>query len=290
MLNQIETALLVITGLTLLALTAAWWTATSQLNRGYSVAAEPVVVPEGEDAVAEGERLANIRGCFWCHGNTLDGGVYFANARRGVIAVAPSLRQKIREYSSAEFARVVRHGVRPDGTSLQPAMPSFAYFNMSDEDMGLIMSYLASVPEREGYQGRFRLLPVGWFRWMGGHLPPNVAELIEHDAFRPDPALNGDPVARGRYLAESTCTECHGNNGRLRVPGSPDLHIAAAYTRDQFFELMRSGVPLGGRAIDYHMVDASKYRYIHFFDSEVDALYQYFRSLVPQPSLAEGRP
>jgi mono/diheme cytochrome c family protein len=105
--------------------------------------------------------------------------------------------------------------------------------------------------------------------------------LIDHSAPRPDPALNGSPVSRGRYLAESVCTECHGDNGRIRVPNSPDLQIAAAYSEQDFYRLMRTGVSLGERDIDYHMVDAAKYRYTLLSDAEVGALYAYFRSLVP---------
>ena len=110
-----------------------------------------------------------------------------------------------------------------------------------------------------------------------------MATLIDHAAPRPDPAVDGSPVKRGYYLAESVCTECHGDNGRLRVPGSPDLTIAAAYSYEDFVRLMRTGAPIGDRKIDYHMVDASKYRYTRFTDAEVDALYAYFQSLLNQP-------
>ena len=67
---------------------------------------------------------------------------------------------------------------------------------------------------------------------------------------------------RGRYLAESICTECHGDNGRLRVPGSPDLIVASAYTREVVLEVEKHlfavpevtrffagvGMPVGGPA------------------------------------------
>jgi len=279
--NTLELVLLLLVGLVLLAFGYAWWQARLDISRTYSVEVEEIAVPTGAAAVAEGERLATVRGCFWCHGAGLEGQMYFAEARRGIIAVAPNLTRKIREYTPAEFARAVRHGVKRDNTSVQPAMPSFAFYNMSDADMGAIIAYIQSVPEQTGYQGRFDLLPVGWFRWLNGELPPNAAELIDHEAARPAPAVNGAEVERGRYLAESICTECHSDNGRLRVPGSPDLVVAGAYPYDDFVKLMRTGAPLGGeRKIDYHMVDASKYRYTRLTDAEVDALHAYFRSLV----------
>jgi mono/diheme cytochrome c family protein len=272
-----ETIMLILVGLALFGIMSVYWLADSQLNRTYDVALEPFELPTGPTVVAEGERQASIRGCFWCHGQKLEGQQYFADASRGVIVVAPDLTRLMREYAPAEFARTVRHGVKPDATSLQPAMPSFAFYNMSDADLGAIMAYIKSLPEQNGFEGEFRLMPVGWLRWVRGELPPNVADLIDHSAPRPEPAVQGAPSERGRYLAESICTECHGDNGRIRVPGSPELNIAAAYTAEQFRRLMRTGVPLGERDIDYHMVDASKYRYTLMTDAEIDALYAWFQ-------------
>jgi len=275
----------------LAAILYAYVKSDAELNAVYDVPVEAIELPAGPGIVSEGERLARVRGCFWCHGQSLEGQQYFAEADKGLIAVAPNLTRKIREYSPAEFARAVRHGIKLDSTSVQPAMPSFAFYNMSDADIGAIIAYIQSVPIQDGFEGEFRLLPIGWFRWIAGRFPPNVAELIDHNAPRPDPALNGSPADRGRYLAESICTECHGDNGRIRVPNSPNLIIAAAYSRENFYRLMRTGAPVGDRKIDYHMVDVSKYRYTELRDDEVDALYAYFQSLAglpPEPDTARS--
>jgi mono/diheme cytochrome c family protein len=284
-----EVLLLVTVGAILAVILYLFGSAYSELNRQYDVPLKPLELSSGPETVAEGERLARIRGCFWCHGPALGGQKYFANPYMGIIAIAPDLTRVVHESSPAEFARTVRHGVKPDGTSLQPAMPAFAYYNMSDADIAAIIAYIRSLPEQDGLRGRFDLLPVGWYRRAAGKLPPNVADLIDHSAARPNPALDGSAIDRGRYLAESICTECHGDNGRMRVPISPDLHIAAAYSKDEFFRLMRTGVPLGERKIDYHMVDVSKYRYLAMSDAEIGALYAYFRSLVPMQDAASAR-
>jgi mono/diheme cytochrome c family protein len=258
--------------LLLAGIMSAYVSAEQGLNRRYDVALAPFTMPPAEaDIIAEGERLAAVRGCFWCHGTELEGGQYFASAKRGVIAIAPDLTRLINEYSPAEFARAVRHGVTPAGTSVQPAMPAFAFYHMSDADLGAIMVYIRSLPAQHGLQGKFRLLPVGWLRWALGQLPPNAADLIDHTA--PRLAADGSLRQRGRYLAESICTECHGDSGRIRVPGTPDLQVAAAYSREQFGQLLRTGVALAERPIDYHMVDAARYRYVHLTEAEVDALY-----------------
>ena len=277
--NRVELILLGLTGLAVVVLLFVYLQSSMELNRQYQVPVTELSVAVTEDLVEEGQRLAQIRGCYWCHGPSLEGQQYFAEADRGLIVVAPNLTRKIREYSPAEFARAVRHGVKRDGTSVQPAMPSFAYYNMSDADMAAIIAYIASLPEEEGVTGEFRLMPLGWFRHVGDKLPPNAAELIDHNAPRPQPDVDGDPVVHGRYLAESICTECHGDNGRLRVPSTPDYVVAASYSRENFHRLMRTGVPQSERKIDYHMVDVSKYRYVRFSDAEIDALYAYFLAL-----------
>jgi mono/diheme cytochrome c family protein len=270
--NTVEALLLATLGALLTGIMAAYVIAERGLNRRYEVPLVPFNLPPAEaPVIAEGERLAAVRGCFWCHGNRLEGGQYFASAGRGVIAIAPDLTRLIQQYSPAEFARAVRHGVTPAGTSVQPAMPAFAFYNMSDADLGAIMVYIRSLPAQNGLHGKFRLLPIGWLRWALGRLPPNAADLIDHTA--PRPAADGSLRQRGRYLAESVCTECHGDNGRIRVPGTPDLQVTAAYSREQFGQLLRTGAALGERAIDYHMVDAAKYRYVRLTEAEVDALY-----------------
>lgn len=276
----LEWLLLVSTGLLLTTTLYAYVRAESGLREQFDVPLEELEIPSGGVAIAEGERLATIRGCFWCHGASLEGQQYFARAGRGVIVIAPDLTRKVREYSVGEFARSVRHGVRPDRTSVQPAMPAFAYYNMSNEDMALIIAYVRSLPEQKGFSGEFRLLPIGWLRWTLGELPPNAAALIDHTAPRPDPALAGPVVQRGRYLAESICTECHGDNGRIRVPITPDLEISATYSREDFVRLIRTGTAAGDREIDYHMVEVAKYRYVRLTDDEVDALYAYFQSML----------
>jgi mono/diheme cytochrome c family protein len=282
--NKIEVFLLSMTGLVLAAILYAYVRVDAELRAVYDVPVESIELPAGPGVLIEGERLARVRGCFWCHGQSLEGQKYFAQADRGVIIVAPNLTRKVREYTPSEFARAVRHGVKSDGTSVQPAMPSFAFYNMSDADIGAIIAYIQSLPVQEGLEGEFRLMPVGWFRWLAGRLPPSAADLIDHAAPRPDPALNGSPVDRGRYLAESICTECHGDNGRMRVPNTPDLIVAAAYSYEDFYRLIRTGVPVGERKIDHHMVDVSKYRYTELRNDEVDALYAYFRSLAGLPA------
>lgn len=282
--DKLEALLLLVIGLVLAVFAYAYTQVHLDISRTYSVPVSEIAVPEGAAAVAEGERLARVRGCFYCHGDELRGKLYWAAADRGIIAVAPNLTDKMDEYTPGEFARAVRHGIKNDATSIQPAMPSFTFYNLSDADMGRIIAYISSLPEQEGYEGRFQLMPVGWLRWLNRKFPPNVAELIDHSAPRVDPAVGGDSIDRGRYLAESICTECHGDKGRLRTPNAPDLVVAGAYPYEAFSTLLRTGESIGGRELDSHMVRAAKMRYTSLTEAEIAALHAYFRAqLLPDP-------
>ncbi|MGK9537188.1 cytochrome c, partial [Salmonella enterica subsp. enterica] len=55
--------------------------------------------------------------------------------------ITPSKQFGIGNYTEEQFARAVRHGVRPDGKNLYPAMPYTSYSHMSDEDIKAMYVY-----------------------------------------------------------------------------------------------------------------------------------------------------
>jgi mono/diheme cytochrome c family protein len=267
------------------------------LNRTYDVAlssfsltANPATAsPAGEEMVtdgsarlAEGERLARIRGCIGCHGSALEGKVFFDQPWLARV-VAPDLTRIASDYTDAELERVIRRGVRRDGRSTW-AMPSPMYYHLSDDDLSdddlaMMIAYIRSVAPSDGYTTEVRLRLLGRLLVFSGKLPPLVAE-IDTLAPRtaPDPT---DPQSLGRYLAMTSCTECHGPD--LRGPregdGAPDLRIAAAFSPDDFARLMREGVGLAGRELGL-MGGVARGRFVHFTDEEVRAIHAYLATLV----------
>ena len=108
------------------------------------------------------------------------------------------------------------------------------------------------------------------------------------------PALQVDPdisptLARGEYLAMTTCNECHGLDLKGDPPdgsGSPDLTlIIQAYNQADFEHLMRTGEAIGGRSDLGLMSVVAKDRFAYLTQQELDDLYLYLRSLhgVPTP-------
>jgi mono/diheme cytochrome c family protein len=192
--------------------------------------------------------------------------------------VAPDLTRIDSEHTDAELERAIRRGVRRDGRSTW-AMPSPMYYHLADDDLAMMLAYIRSVPPSDGFTTEVRLRLLGRLLVFSGKLPPLVTgidTLAPRTA--PDPT---DQQSLGRYLAMTSCSECHGPElrGAREGDGAPDLRIAAAFSPDDFARLMREGVGLGGRELGL-MGGVSRGRFVHFTDEEVRAIQAYLATLV----------
>ena len=248
------------------------------IHRQYDAPFEDLVIPTDRASIAEGRRLAAIRGCPGCHGANLEGEVRSDNFMDGR-TVAPNLTVAARDLSTAKFARAVRHGVRPNGEGLQE-MPSPMFYHLSDADLGKIIAYVRSLPVVEGHDYAFRPGPATrWLIAKGEWLP--WPEDIQKMGPRMAPPAPGDTLRQGEYLARTVCSECHGLD-LMGQNGTPPLLVGGAYTDTAFVRLMRTGVPLGERDLQL-MDDVSRSRFAHFTDAEIAALHAYLRTLLPAP-------
>jgi mono/diheme cytochrome c family protein len=248
------------------------WLGGRPLSRTWDVEVAPIAIPKDSTSIAEGARLARIEGCRACHDDGLTGGFAFADDLLLGRVVTANLTRVLPAYSDLELVRLLRYGVRRDGTSAV-VMPSEMFVHLSDEDLGKLIAWLRTVPpvgethrnRTIGLMGRFRILT-------GDYVPS--AELVPADASwpetRPDPS---DPDAFGRYLAMTACSECHGQDlGGLERAGAPDLAMAAAYSPEQFRHLLRTGEGLGGRDLGLMSI-VSPLRFGALTDAEIDALH-----------------
>lgn len=247
-----------------------------ELTRGYDIVGEDITVPSGAASIEEGQRLAQLRGCSGgCHGKAASGGVMI-ELFEGTRVVAPDLGEIATRYSTRDFERATRHGVKPDGTSVLRIMPSEMFSRLSDRDLGLILAYLRSQPTGDQTLPESSFGPVA--RVMGFFFKRKIgtvlaAEVIDHQ-HPPPPDLN-DEAAYGRYLANTVCTECHGSDLRGSPDGTiPGLGMVLAYSREDFVTLMRTGEPLGGRELGL-MAGMARSRFIRFNDDEIAALHGY---------------
>lgn len=223
--------------------------------------------------LARGEHLVATRGCRGCHGAALEGELMWG------AAAAPNLALYAREHDAAIFERALRHGIDSEGRGLY-SMPAYNFMHLRDDDVAAMFAYLREVPVADGPELRARMpfeirmaIAMGQDNVMPAWLervPP-----LEHQA-QSDSAL-----ARGEYLAMTTCNECHGFSLRADVPwgagDTPDLiAMMAAYPEAEFRTLLREGTPIGGRDLEM-MDDVARGRFVHFTDDEVGDLYAYLR-------------
>lgn len=249
-------------GLLLLALLALYALSTTRINKRYEITTEAVTVPTDEATLARGQHLADIFACTDCHGETLAGGPFIedpmlANLYADNLTAGDGGTGA--RYSDADYVRVIRHGVNPEGRSVL-FMPAQEMNHLSDEDLGALIAYLRTVPSVDNELPDNSVGPLGRVLLMTGQLPLLPAELIDHDAplaAAPEPGITAE---YGLYLARS-CQGCHGSDlagGPIpgappNAPPAPDLTPAGNlgnWSEDDFFSTMRSGVTPDGRRLD----------------------------------------
>lgn len=269
-------ALAGVVSLGLLALAGVYVGAEMVLRRTYDLPLDEFELPTDTQSIAEGRRLATLRGCYeGCHGSGL-GGSKFWDQPWVVRLVAPDLTRMAARHSDAELERIIRDGVRPDGRSTW-GMPSASFYHLSDADLGAILAFIRSQPLGEGPSAEVEMRLLGRLAVLAGEFPPQ-AQIIDHETPRLGERPRSDSLAFGEYLARTVCSECHGLDlqGDARGP-TPHLAMAAAYSDEEFVRLMRTGVGRGGRELGL-MSQVARGRFSVMTDTELRALHAYLRS------------
>lgn len=267
-------------GLVAIAYSVAYILSERVLRRTYTIPAVTLSIPTDPVSVAEGKRLATVRGCVGaCHGKEGQGRVLLDELMIARV-VAPNLTAAVRMYSDAELAVIIRNGIRPDGRSMV-IMPSAAFVGLTDGDLGRIIAFLKSLPAASGLEPSVSIGPFGRVGLAVGRFKVEaqfIAEAI------PPPEATSEEAANGRYLARTICAHCHGTDLRgVSVPNpSPNLQVVAAYSPEAFTQLMRTGVALGGRNLETMSPWARKLL-SQLTDAEIAALYSYLHTM-PDPA------
>ena len=277
LLRWVGIALAGLVALGLIAYAAVYVLSERTLRRAYDIPPVAISIPTDPAAIVEGRRLATIRGCFGgCHGKEVEGAVMFDQPMIGRL-VTPNLTASVRKYSDSELAGMIRNGVRPGGRSMM-VMPAEEFALLTDEDLGRIIAFLKSLPAVNGPGPSVELGPLGRIGVVAGQFKP-VAELIAETV--PPPEATNEQGKYGRYLARTTCAGCHGTSLRgASNPDftAPDLQIVGAYSAEQFAQLMRAGVALGGRNLET-MSPVAREHLSHLTDAEIAALYGYLHTM-----------
>ena len=256
--------------LVILACAAIYGVSEYRLTPTFDIAAAPIAIPTDSASLDRGLHIVQTRGCAGCHGEGLKGKVFFDEPMLARL-IAPNVVRVIKSYSDPDLARLLRHGVRPNGRGVA-VMPSSMFYHLDDEDLGALIAYLRTLPEPADDSlpsNSMRLLArVGLTIGQYKLEPRNIT----HDA--PRAPKGSDAASLGQYIAMSSCTECHGQRLQGDPQGAPALSIVGGYAPSEFAKLMREGVPKDQRKLEM-MGGVARSRFVHFSDEEVAALYTY---------------
>jgi len=265
-----------ILGLAMLAVLVAWIGGGVIASRTYDIPATTFVADVQTADIDEGRRIALTLGCFdGCHGDGLAGIVFYDDPWIGTF-IAPDLTQTFAELSDAELDSAIRHGVRRNGKSTL-IMPSSGFHHLSDQDLNNIAAFVRSQPVGDGftYEASPGLMARAFL--LIGEFKPRAQEIIDDAPWLPGSPTRSSPDA-GKYLALTACAECHGMDLQGQTDFTPSLAAVAAYSLENFQLLMQTGMPIGNRELDL-MQEVATGRFVHFTDSEVEALHSYLQSL-----------
>lgn len=207
---------------------------------------------------AHGERLSGLFGCNACHGADYEG-VNFGEMIPIVDGLwASNLSRSLPRLSDAQLERLLREGLHPDRDLY--IMPSKQTQFLSDRDMAALIAFLRTIPP---VGEPTPLPPTGFVAAVTARLPDdywltqqegekrdyhNAAKEVAYFAAHQPPDL-GPRLARGRMIASSLCSGCHG--AALDGLGEPAGNIqgALAYDDAAFDRLLTVSIDRTGKKV-----------------------------------------
>jgi mono/diheme cytochrome c family protein len=266
--------------------------------------------------VAHGAYVAVLGDCVACHtaagGKPFAGGLPFETPVGTIYSsnITPDPRTGLGDYNLKDFIRVMRYGVKPDGTRLYPAMPYTSYDKVSDEDLQDLFSYLQRkvVPVRRATRTDGMAWPLS-MRW-----PLALWDLAFHQPrhYVADPSRSGQ-WNRGAYLVQGLghCGTCHTPRGMALqekdVDGKTGVYLSGAsldgsspvnlrsnvgdglgsWTATDIAELLKTGVN-GHSAVTGPMAEVVEDSSQFMTDGDVAAIAVYLKSLSPADGNGHG--
>ncbi|MES2443881.1 MAG: c-type cytochrome [Pseudomonadota bacterium] len=243
------------------------------IRSSHAVPAPQIAAERTPAGIAEGARLASALGCRGCHGP--DGqGTLIVDVPMVLHVAPPALAPIAAQYSDAELARLIRFGVKRDGTATF-VMPVEGHNGVADEDLARIIGWIRTLkPGAADRKDGLSFGPMGRAAILAGAIGPEVRQ-----ASRAQPRRSAD---MGAYIADTVCAGCHSlreerkahDDGR-RVPSL--VEIAPAYDLPAFRKLLKTGVGLSPRDLGL-MARVGKDDLSHLSDAEVAALHAYLQA------------
>jgi cytochrome c553 len=243
-----------------------WLVSETIIERHYPLFSMDVYYKTDAKTLAHGAHILKLTGCAGCHGQNLHGSLIRPYPWFPIWA--PNLTRSLQTLNDEQFARAIRFGVHPDGTSLW-VMPSADYMYMSDADLSAMIAYIHSLPAAGKTTPPPEFKETARLAVLRGDLAPSALDMTDTES-----SLDlGPRYQGGRYLARISCATCH----QLDLAGTPDSRVPnlttlRRYSLRDFFGLLREGK--SQRTAPVHR-DLARTRFSDFKDYEVMALYDY---------------
>jgi mono/diheme cytochrome c family protein len=267
-----------------------------EFNKKYEVTVEDVSIPTDAASIEHGQHLATIL-CMECHAKDLGGTPDWFNGGPMGGANTPNLTRGKgglgSQLTDTDFVRVLRHGVKPDGTSVF-IMPAQDFYYMSDKDLGDLIAYIRSVPavDREADKPQLHFTFLGNVMYGAGVFGDLMRAGTLDQTNRPSLPVPGISAAYGQYLVNvNGCHDCHGAQLAGGKPGDPNSPLApnltpggelTAWSEADFIKTLRTGVtPSGTNLPDKFMPWQFKSQ---MTDDELKAVFVYLKSLPSLPT------
>lgn len=262
---------LAVVALLLAALLIFWAASEYLIRRDHHIAPVAITVPHDAASVSEGARLATMLGCPSCHGNG-KGAVWTPVDRWYGQVAPPAIARRLADYSDAEAARLIRHGVTRHGATLF-VMPTWSERNIADDDLGRIIAWARTLrPAPDDSLAETWWGPKARWQMLSGDLRQSaVAESV---------APKARPTDTGRYFTQALCAECHDLHADRTHDGEtvPALApIAAAYGDADFQRLLRTGVAAGGRKLGLMTTIVGENLHV-LHDDEIAMIHRYLKA------------
>jgi mono/diheme cytochrome c family protein len=280
-------------GLILLIAIGLYAKSRIEFTRKYDVKVESISVPTDAASIERGKHLATFL-CEECHGDDLGGNTAWFELGPLASAKTPNLTSGkfgiAAQFTDSDWVRVLRHGVKPDGTSVF-IMPANDFYYLSDSDLADVVAYVKSVTpvDRGDNNPDIRFTFPGGVMYgagmFGNLLRASTLDQVNRPS-APEPSVSSQ---YGEYLVNiNGCRDCHGAQLSGGRPGDPSSPLApnltpggefSAWTQADFIKTLRTGIAPSGLQLPNQFMPW-KYK-SQMMDDELQAVWLYLHSLPP---------
>lgn len=254
----------------------------------YTIALPTPRIPADSTSIARGMHFVPV--CQSCHGEALEGKVFFEDPKIGNI-YSPNLTRGNggigSYYTDEDWIRAIRHGINPKGNALL-IMPSSDFNTMCQQDLFDLIAYLKQAPPVDKIKGENTipfftkvLLQLGAFG-NAFHV-----EAINHNApyaIAPTASVSNK---HGAYLLEITgCKACHGTElkgGKSPDPNSPYVPditangVIKTWSAEQFTITLKTGITPEKKQLNDNFMP---WKHIgQLPEQDLEAIYTYLMSI-----------